>query len=227
MKRASGAQKPAAAAPPSAPPPSPKPAAPAPPTTPAPTTPAPKRPSGKRPRASGGFGWRAGIRWFLWLVVGVAAMAGAGYLVAALVLFPSPLLPNERQVTRVIGLSEDQARRELTQAGLAVEISGAEPHPTEPAGTVFWQDPAAGTAIPRGAIVTLTMSAGPPRVMVPDVSGLDLDLATRLLKAAGLLVGSVDSLDEKTIMSGVAVATVPAAGDSLLMGRSVTIHLAR
>jgi serine/threonine-protein kinase len=154
-------------------------------------------------------------------------MAGAGYLVAALVLFPSPLLPNERQVTRVIGLSEEQARRELTQAGLAVEIAGTEPHPVESAGLVIWQDPAGGTAVPRGSVVALTLSGGPPRVMVPDVRGFDLDLAQRLIKAAGLVVGVVDSVDEKGLMSGFAVATEPAARDSLLMGRSVTIHLSR
>lgn len=154
-------------------------------------------------------------------------MAGAGYLVAALVLFPSPLLPNERQVTRVIGLTADQARQELEQAELAVEVAGTEPHPTAAAGLVTWQDPPTGTAIPRGAVVALTVSGGPPRVLVPDVRGLDLDLAQRLLEAAGLVVGAVDSVDEKTVMSGVAVGTEPAARDSLPLGRSVIIHLSR
>ena len=154
-------------------------------------------------------------------------MAGAGYLLAALVLFPSPLLPNERQVTRVIGLGADEARRELEERGLAVEIAGTEPHPTAAGGIVTWQDPAEGTAVPRGSVVTLTVSGGPPRVMVPDVRGLDLDLAQRLVLAAGLTVSAVDSVDEKSVMSGVAVGTDPAARDSLPMGRSVVIHLSR
>lgn len=154
-------------------------------------------------------------------------MAGSGYLVAALVLFPSPLLPNERNVTRVIGLGADEARQELQQKGLSVEIAGTEPHPTAASGVIVWQDPAEGTAVPRGSVVRLTVSGGPPRVMVPDVRGLDLDLAQRLLKAVGLTVGAVDTVDEKGAMSGVAVGTEPPARDSLAMGRSVIIHLSR
>ena len=162
-----------------------------------------------------------------WLVGGVAVMAGVGYLVAALVLFPAPLLPNERLVPRLLGESFVLAEAELARGGLVVEIAGREPHPTAPAGTVTWQDPPPGVAAPRGTTVSLTVSAGPPRAAVPDVRGLDQELAQRLIWGAGLRVEQVDSVPGSQQPAGVAVGTTPAAGDSLRMNGAVVLHLAR
>lgn len=168
-----------------------------------------------------------GLRWALLVTFGVAATAAAGYLVAALVFFPAPLLPNERQVARVTGMSEEEARRELDKQGLVVEVTGRETHPTLPPGAVLWQDPTPGVAVPRGSTVGLVLSAGVPRVVVPDVRGYDIEFAQRLLMAAGLRVDGIDSLDVKGVPAGVAGSTNPAAGDSVLIGHSITLHIAR
>ncbi len=153
--------------------------------------------------------------------------AGVGYLVAAVVLFPAPLLPNERVVPRLVGISYLQAQQEAARGGLAMEIAGREPHPTAPAGFVTWQDPPAGVAAPRGTTVSVTVSAGPPRTAVPDVRGLDQDLAQRLLWGAGLRVEQVDSAPGSQQPAGVAAGTTPAAGDSLRVNGSVVLHLSR
>ena len=160
-------------------------------------------------------------------MLGVALMAGVGYLLAALVLFPAPLLPNERAVPRLFGEPYAVARGELARVGLAVEVAGREPHPTAPVGAVVWQDPPPGVTVPRGATVSLTLSAGPPRAAVPDVRGLDADLAWRLLWGAGLRVEQVDTLPGSQQPAGVAVGTTPAAGDSVTAGGTVVLHLAK
>jgi len=168
-----------------------------------------------------------GLRWAMFLVLGIAVTAAAGYLVAALVFFPAPLLPNERQVARVTGMTEDEARRELEKLGLTATVTGREPHPKLPPGAVLYQDPTAGVAVPRGTMVALVLSAGVPRVTVPDVRNYDIEFAQRLLMAAGLRVDGIDSLDVKGVPSGAAGSTNPAAGDSVLIGRSVQLHIAR
>lgn len=160
-------------------------------------------------------------------MVGIAAMAGAGYLVAALYLFPAPLLANEREVPRVLGLAEAAARADIGRQGLEAAVAAREPHPTADPGEVIWQDPVAGVAVPRGTRVTLVLSDGPPRVAVPDVRGFDEDLARRLLAAAGLTVDAVDSVLLKDVPTGVAAGTLPAAGESLQVGGGVTLQLAR
>jgi serine/threonine-protein kinase len=154
-------------------------------------------------------------------------MSVAGYLVAAVWLFPAPLMPTERVVSRVGGMFEDRARRELERVGLAAEVTAREPDPLAAAGTVIWQDPPPGVAVPRGTAVSLVLSSGVPKVMVPDIRGYDPDFAQRMLAAVGLRVDGIDTLDIKGVPPGAAGGTDPQAGDSVLIGRSVFLHLAR
>ena len=73
-----------------------------------------------------------GLRWALLVTFGVAATAAAGYLVAALVFFPAPLLPNERQVARVTGMSEEEYSRrgpEWVSRGAELEEADFRFHP--------------------------------------------------------------------------------------------------
>jgi serine/threonine-protein kinase len=167
--------------------------------------------------------------WRRWLgfVVAVAAMGVAGYLVAALYLFPAPLLPNEREVPRLLGLDEEAAAAEARRAGLDAAAAGREPHPSAAAGRVIWQDPVAGVAVPRGSRIALVTSDGPPRAAVPDVHGFDELFARRLLAAAGFVVETVDSVLVKDVPPGTVAGTLPPAGALQTVGRSVTLQLAR
>jgi beta-lactam-binding protein with PASTA domain len=149
-----------------------------------------------------------------------------GYLLAALFLFPVPLLPSEREVPRLIGATAADAEVTLERFGLKSEIADRERHPTLAAGSVMWQDPAPGVAVPRGTIVALTLSEGPPRVAVPDVRALDADLAQRLLGAAGITVAIVDTVASQ-LPAGLAAGTAPGARDSVAVGSAVILHLSR
>jgi beta-lactam-binding protein with PASTA domain len=160
------------------------------------------------------------------LAVGVAATVIAGYL-AALIVFPTPNSRSERDVPRVIGLGAADAAHELRKHGLTDSVESHETHPTAAPGTVIWQDPAPGTALPRGSAVILILSGGPPMVTIPDVHGFDGDMAQKLLLAAGLHVDAVDSVDLKTVPTGFAAGTTPAGGGRLTSGHTVTLHLAR
>jgi eukaryotic-like serine/threonine-protein kinase len=57
-----------------------------------------------------------------------------------------------------------------------------------PAGTVTHQSLPAGRAFIRGQVITIRVSAGPPMVKVPDVNGLSVDRATRILERRGFSV---------------------------------------
>ncbi|MFI5281118.1 MAG: PASTA domain-containing protein [Gemmatimonadales bacterium] len=171
--------------------------------------------------------WPQPIRWLLWLLGSIAAMAIAGYLVAALVLFPAPMLPSERTVGEVAGLMEADALRELERAGLVGAVR-RQPHALVPEGQVIWQDPPPGVALPRGDSVQLIVSSGLPRVAVPDVRGYDMDVAQRLIVAAGLrveLVDTVKSTPASIAPPGVVSGTTPGAGDSVRAGGSLTMHV--
>lgn len=166
------------------------------------------------------------VRRLLWLVGGVAVTAGAGYLVAALVMFPAPLLPNERAVPRLLGQPFAAAQADLVRAGLVALVVERERHPTAAPGTVIWQDPPPGVAVPRGDTVDVTVSDGPLWAAVPDVQGLDADLARRLLWGAGLRVEQTDTVSGAQ-PAGVALGTTPPARDSVVAGSGVVLHLSK
>jgi eukaryotic-like serine/threonine-protein kinase len=58
----------------------------------------------------------------------------------------------------------------------------------QPQGTITSQSPAAGTPITPGEVVVVHVSNGPPQVPVPDVQGLSVRAATRVLEQAGFTV---------------------------------------
>src|SRR5206468_6813273 len=104
------------------------------------------------------------------------------------------LLHGHGVVPRVLGLSLQEASDQLRKAGLQLQDGGSEPHPTAPQGTIVWQDPPPGVSAPAGLRVTLVSSEGPPKIPVPDVAGLDGELARRLIAAAGLTVAPAGSV---------------------------------
>jgi len=160
-----------------------------------------------------------------WLGIGVG-MVLAGYLTAYLILFPAPILPGHQAVPRVLGLTLAEAQSEIQKAKLQVADGGAEPHPTAPAGIVFWQDPPPAVIAPEGTKVTLVSSAGPPKIPVPDVSNLDGGLAQSLIAAAGLVVSQVESV-QAAAPTGLAMLTRPPAGTALPPGAGLTVVISR
>ncbi len=160
-----------------------------------------------------------------WVLAGLGTLI-AGYLTAYLLLFPAPILPGHQAVPRLLGLSLAEAQAQVTKAQLAVADGGADPHPSAPQGTVIWQDPPPGVIAPEGLKVTLVVSAGPPKIPVPEVSGLDAALAQRLVAAAGLTVSQVESV-QAAAPQGVAMLTRPPAGTALAPGAGLALVVSR
>ena len=162
-------------------------------------------------------------RRFMALGLGVfAAALGAGYLMAALVLFPAPIFAASSNIPSVRGLTLEEAGERLAQRGFRFSDQGRVQHPDLPVGSVVWQDPPPDVVAPEGTTVQINTSAGPQRVAVPDVAGYDVQLARTLLEAAGLTVGGIESAPAPT-PANVAVNTRPPAGSTLPPGARVTL----
>ena len=158
-------------------------------------------------------------------LLGLAVFAGAalvGYVISALFLFPAPIFAASQRVPRVIGLTVEEAGNTLTASQLKSEQSEQIRHATYPPGVVAWQDPPPGVMVPQGTSVALAVSAGPPRIPVPDVAGHDATVAQLLIESSGLRVGGVDTA-QTAAPRGVVVNTRPPAGTSLSAGRGVTL----
>lgn len=146
----------------------------------------------------------------------------AGYLVAALVLFPAPIFATAQAVPQLVGMSLPDARAALADAGLSTGEVETVTHPSLEPGTVIWQDPPPGVEVLEGTAVILSVSGGPQRVPVPDLTGYEVTMASRLLEAAGLSVGRVDST-QAPVERDVVVNTRPPAGATLRPGTGVTL----
>ncbi len=107
----------------------------------------------------------------------------AGSAVALVVSKGSPV-----DVPDVTGDDLADARAELTEAGLKVEVATGQVNSEYDRGEVARQTPAPGSRAAEGDTVTLTVSKGPEMIEVPDVVGDSVDDAVRKLEDAGFQV---------------------------------------
>jgi eukaryotic-like serine/threonine-protein kinase len=95
-----------------------------------------------------------------------------------------------------------------------------------PIGEVIAQDPAAGTPVPIGSRVTLTVSSGPKLAPVPRVTQDDAVTATQLLTQAGFHVSVIHQDVTDVAQQGLVLAQDPVGG-ALQQGSTVTITVGR
>jgi len=133
--------------------------------------------------------------------------------------------PEERTLPAVAGRPAEDVVRAITAVGLVVTQSAIDSD-TVAIGTVLTIDPPAGTQVPRGATVTIGVSAGPAALPIPDVSGKSADEALAALGAAGLKGTSVEVFDAK-VPAGKVVGTNPAPGISVRPGLAVAVNVSK
>jgi len=125
-------------------------------------------------------------------------------------------------VPNVIGMKQGPAVDRLNRAGLTSRVV-AKPS-SQPAGTIFAEEPGPGTHVTRGSVVTLSASST-AQVTVPDVVGDKAPAAIRALRAQGLSAQTVSVTSNQA--TGVVISESPAAGVSLGKGSTVAIRVSR
>lgn len=125
-------------------------------------------------------------------------------------------------VPDVIGRTEDEALFILRAEGFEVTVETVENDDAE-SGTVFSQDPAAGTEVAEGSDVRIQVSLGPGDEVVPDVSGQSLASAQSELQAKGFRIGGPEEQSSDSVPAGQVIATEPGAGATAPRGSTVTV----
>lgn len=115
----------------------------------------------------------------------------------------------------------DAVAAQLTELGL-VPVRAEEFSDTVPAGVVMGLSEPAGSQVPRGAEITVTVSRGPNLVAVPDLEGLTLAEAEGALEAQGLVLGQ-DCCNSR----GRVITSQPSAGEQVRRGTEVDVFLSR
>ncbi len=158
---------------------------------------------------------------FLWVMIGVLILLGAGLLFLATRLDRSSNA--QKQVPDVTNKQVDVARAQLEAQGFKVEVT--EQANTEHAnGEVIKQDPVGGQLADDGSTVKLTVSKGAGQVKVPPVVGLTQDAANAQLTAAGFTVRAIPQTSA-TVPTGQVISQSPAAGNMADHGSEVDISV--
>jgi beta-lactam-binding protein with PASTA domain len=129
--------------------------------------------------------------------------------------------PERRPVPSIAGLGREEAVTLLQRMGFTVRERKV--LDDSPEGRLLGMEPRAGTQLGMPGVVTLTVSAGPPKVVVPSVVTLPEPQARERLEAAGLRLGNISYDPDSSEPLGGIASQRPAAGDSLARGRSVSV----
>ncbi len=131
------------------------------------------------------------------------------------------------EVPSVLDRSEDQARLALTEVGFEPELGTSTPHPTASSGSVVAQTPAPGGRVPKGSKVQLHLSSGPPKIVVPPLTGMTEASAQKKLEEAGLALGTVRWVSNPKHAPHAIVLQEPEAETELERGQAVSIFVNR
>ena len=133
--------------------------------------------------------------------------------------------PKEKYMEDLVGTQEQEAKNFLTGQGF-VPLQKPAFSDTVPAGTVIRTEPEEGTLLEDGATVTIWVSQGPEIITIPmpNLEKQTLEKAKEILDNQNLKLTIVE-LEEAsgTVAEGKVVSTVPAAGEDLKTGDTVTI----
>ena len=153
------------------------------------------------------------------LVALIIALAGTtGYI-----LFGSGSSTNLVAIPNVVGLTEPQARAQLT--GFTITIQRAH-DPRIPKDRVASQVPLATAKVAQGSAVTLTLSDGPGDAIVPTgLVGKPLEEVRALLSAAGLLVSKITPVDSDQ-EPGIVLKVTPDQGSTIVAGSGIELEIA-
>ena len=130
-------------------------------------------------------------------------------------------------VPPVSSLTVDEATVILAPLELGVEVV-EEFSEDIPAGVVIRTDPASGENARKGSPVTLVVSKGQERYIVPsDLAGQDPKDVTSALEALTLVIAATNEVFDELVPTGKVVSTDPAGGTSVKRETSITILVSK
>jgi serine/threonine-protein kinase len=156
------------------------------------------------------------------LVIGAAVLvlllAAGGWWLGVGRYMPAPTL---------VSLAQADAVARAQAQGLTVTF--AEPRYNEQvaADLVLSQRPGPGERIVKGGTVTLILSLGPERYPVPDIVGVEYDVAVRQLEGLRLVPQRAEDRYSDNVPEGRVLAVEPAVNEQVGPGTTVTVTVSK
>ncbi|MFG2993043.1 Stk1 family PASTA domain-containing Ser/Thr kinase [Streptomyces sp. NPDC048257] len=131
------------------------------------------------------------------------------------------------KVPNLLGKTEEQARSQLSAAGLGVKGVDRKFSNAFDRGTVMNTDPPGGRRIRGNGAVTITISRGPEVVAVPNLKGRPLEEAKAELTQSGLAPGMVTQAFSQDVAQGSVISTNPAGGEKRAPDTAVSLLVSK
>ncbi|UCF71305.1 MAG: PASTA domain-containing protein [candidate division WOR-3 bacterium] len=150
-------------------------------------------------------------------------------IVCALFFFVLPIARGgaDTVVPDLIGSNQEQARVIAESRDLLFVVGGEEENEEVPANMIARQTPLPGSVVRSKAAITVFLSKGSSRIVVPDLRNQGLSEATVKLTELGLNIGEVKSEESSEIGKDKIISTIPSAGTRIERGEKIAIVLSR
>ena len=135
--------------------------------------------------------------------------------------------PPEVEMPKVVGLSKDEAQKEIENAKLKFEVEKEEYNKDVPEGFVISQDPSymeKFNKVKQGSTVKVVISKGQEKTTVPKVVGMEKDDAIKALEDAKLQVELVEETSKK-VQEGYVISQETDPNSEAFAGDTVKIHV--
>ena len=125
----------------------------------------------------------------------------------------------------LVGMSPDDARQAVEALGLKWEVNSSKvASDTVAEGKVAQTNPSPGSKVKAGQTITAYLSSGSDQVEVPDLVGMSQDQARSALKAVGLELGNVTTVDSDKEKDRI-VEQDPDSGSKVKKGTSIAVSV--
>ncbi|MEY3434012.1 MAG: hypothetical protein RL057_392 [Actinomycetota bacterium] len=130
-------------------------------------------------------------------------------------------------VPSLAGLTTNQAKSQLEDLGLNLDIASEEFSEDIPEGKVISSQPAGGGRVAPNGTVAVTVSRGKERYAVPNLQGLKIEVAENLLKDNKLILGEVVEEFSTEFPKGFIMRSAPTAGERIKRDSQVNIFVSK
>lgn len=155
----------------------------------------------------------------------IAALLALALLTAAWYVIAGP--GSKVQVPSLAGYTLKDGKAELSDLGINLEVGKEEFSEDVAEGKIINSSPAGGGRVDPGGVVTVTVSKGRERFIIPDLVGLKPDVAQSLIDENKLVVGEIVEAFSSDIKKGLIMRTTPTSGERVKRDTPLTLYVSK
>jgi len=169
---------------------------------------------------------KASSPWIKWLVLVIAfiMITTLGVFIFYRNYMDIPVV----EVPDIVGMNIEDARKEIAQVGLQLEMQNeGVHHPDIAEGDIISQYPLGGERVRQTRNVRITVSLGPAILTAPDLTGLTIREANVILDNQKLSLGNIEEEYSDSISEGRIISQEPEAGEETGTENQINIILSK